>query len=1069
MAEETISKIYDVKIQGSDALKTLAELRLRSQELKDEQKQLGPVTADNAEQYFKLDSQIKSLNKEAAAYQKQITNSIKLQNEQERSLEALRTQLSLESAEFAKLGNTQRELARKAELGASIAATTAELKRQEEALGDHRRSVGDYEKATLSLRTEMRQLTETLVGLKIEGKENTEEYKAMSARLAQLKDAMADVNQQATSMASDTSNLDTMLQSVQGLTAAYGVWKSTSAALGVENEALEKTMAKLAIVMTALQSLTVLQNIAQKQSNVYRLAANLLQKADNTLLLQNIKARAAQNAVTASGTVVQKAAAAATWLWNAALSANPVVAVGVAIAALVAGVLALTGAFKSSSKESQAAARSMDAYKKSVEATNEVITGLERAELKRVRENDLASAQEIERLKANGATKEQLAAAELAAANRQRAVESAYATARVKEREQAHAAALQAIKDKEAEINSWTRSNKKLKEAQEELRELREEAGVLHDLLMDDAHAVEVNAQETIAANREANETIAREALATWLAMSQRRQKIEEETLKSQNVFHSSDIRAWQNFERDLFEIQQKGEKERLTARLKNRDITAKEYADEYRLLSLLSQQFYSKQSDDLNKYFADSRAKILAAAGKDTEMQIAEVVTAYDKAMKDLADVEPPKVVKGITDAEYRKLLGEYEEFLFNRAELETRLTKKMEEDIASIRENAIEAQHQKITSVIEGQYKEDYDRYANNEAKKLQVTIESLQKRIAALKEAGLSTAAEETALQATASQQNALNLERQLRDQSLSIKERHDLTEAALLAELELWEGNADKIDEINAQLVENDRAAIAARIQLAGDYMSAMGDALGALNDLLGAIDEQRLQDLQSRYDKEQAALDAQLANGLITEKAYGKQKEKLEADQAKEEAKIKREQAVRDRFAALFSIAMNTAMGIMNAINAAPPTSILSGGLPWSAIIGGIGAIQTAAVLATPLPKAARGQYVRGKSHSGGGVQMEVEGGETIINKRSASMFLPLLSAINEMGGGVPFTAPGSDGGFTIRSAVGSAGMSKHDMQTAIREAFRDVTIITTVEDYRRADAAYTNVQARGNI
>jgi hypothetical protein len=65
-----------------------------------------------------------------------------------------------------------------------------------------------------------------------------------------------------------------------------------------------------------------------------------------------------------------------------------------------------------------------------------------------------------------------------------------------------------------------------------------------------------------------------------------------------------------------------------------------------------------------------------------------------------------------------------------------------------------------------------------------------------------------------------------------------------------------------------------------------------------------------------------------------------------------------------------------------------------------------------------IPKAADGMLV-GNRHAQGGIKIgtpsgmiEAEGGEVIINRKSVSMYKPLLSAINEAGGGVKF----ADGG-----------------------------------------------------
>jgi hypothetical protein len=58
---------------------------------------------------------------------------------------------------------------------------------------------------------------------------------------------------------------------------------------------------------------------------------------------------------------------------------------------------------------------------------------------------------------------------------------------------------------------------------------------------------------------------------------------------------------------------------------------------------------------------------------------------------------------------------------------------------------------------------------------------------------------------------------------------------------------------------------------------------------------------------------------------------------------------------------------------------------------------------------------ARGGLLQGASHAQGGIKTpfgELEGGEAVINKRSTSMFAPLLSRINEAGGGRKFANGG---------------------------------------------------------
>lgn len=61
----------------------------------------------------------------------------------------------------------------------------------------------------------------------------------------------------------------------------------------------------------------------------------------------------------------------------------------------------------------------------------------------------------------------------------------------------------------------------------------------------------------------------------------------------------------------------------------------------------------------------------------------------------------------------------------------------------------------------------------------------------------------------------------------------------------------------------------------------------------------------------------------------------------------------------------------------------------------------------------------KGGYIEGKRHAQGGVMIEAEGGEAVMTRGAVTMFAPLLSAMNQMGGGTSF-------------AKGAVGMSSFD-------------------------------------
>ncbi|MCD8430382.1 hypothetical protein LNJ06_09400 [Tenacibaculum finnmarkense genomovar ulcerans] len=170
----------------------------------------------------------------------------------------------------------------------------------------------------------------------------------------------------------------------------------------------------------------------------------------------------------------------------------------------------------------------------------------------------------------------------------------------------------------------------------------------------------------------------------------------------------------------------------------------------------------------------------------------------------------------------------------------------------------------------------------------------------------------------------------------------------------------------------------------QIEAVGAVLNGLQDAWGMYNQSLEANEKKQLQTLEkSTNEKKKAlkkseeekkkALKKQLDDGLIDEEKYNKQiqslKEKsnkeiesLDAELEKKQAEIEYKKAKRERTSALFSIAVSTGIGIAKAAAASP----LTGGLPWTALIGAMGVAQAAFVMSKPLPN--KGHFVGG--HTG---------------------------------------------------------------------------------------------------
>ena len=90
---------------------------------------------------------------------------------------------------------------------------------------------------------------------------------------------------------------------------------------------------------------------------------------------------------------------------------------------------------------------------------------------------------------------------------------------------------------------------------------------------------------------------------------------------------------------------------------------------------------------------------------------------------------------------------------------------------------------------------------------------------------------------------------------------------------------------------------------------------------------------------------------------------------------------------------------------------------------------------------------AMGGYIDGARHSQGGVPLEAEGGEAIMTRGAVTAFAPLLSTLNQMGGGTSFS----------QGAVGQAGFdfpqqsTQQAQQTQITKTYVVENELTTIQ------------------
>lgn len=1045
MAEETIVKVLDVEIRATDALKELASLEVEIKKLQAAQKQMRAEGKADTEQYVALGQQIRAYRSRASELQKTIQTNIKIQNEEAGSLAAMRAQASLLTAELSKLGDTEADMAKRGELTAKIKDLTDRLKEAEAAYGDNRRSVGDYAIAGKALTQELGEITKKLYELATAGQRGSEEYENLAKKAQDLRKAQQEVNAEISAGGSLTKNLDGLMQAVNGVTAAYTLWQSASQLLGIQNEELEATMQKVVIATTALNALQEIQTALQKQS-----AAVILAK-----------------------TVATKAATAAQWLWNAAMAANPIGAVIVAVTALIAGVVALAKSLTNGASATREFNKAQEITAEIADKTDKKLAEIDSQKSIRLKQSELENREMIAQMRAKGATAEEIAKAEAKAAEDSSKVEVEAADDRVRANKGLIFQYGVELRAAQKVMEEKRKGSKKYKEAEAAVAELESKIKLLANTIREDELvALEAEAASMDRANEEREKAAAaaekqrNEEYQRRAALSERMQSLQEANIRAEAGYLKEDEISRMYYEQRLANLAEKGQRERLALQLKYGQITRDDYLAQLAILDAETEARNKENINRTNKYYEDLRQTILENVKKTEDEEVAEVNAKYDKMLQDLekasADYSKPQLIEGMSEEEYQAELDKFDEFRLNQLKLETAIEQQREEEIKAIRDNALSEQ----LKSIEDAYADDLKKFADNEGEKLKVQEKILREQIEARRAAGEETGDLEAQLRSNLSAQNAIEMSAELASTEHTAKQEYDIKMKYLQAQYELYEGNKEKQAEILAQMNQAHQEYLDKtneNIEKAFETFDKLKERMTEIDAIFSQAEESELKKAEDYNERQKNILQSRLDNGLITQKEYEAEVTKLDEELDEKTAEIERRQAVRQRAISIYSVILDTAKAIAKTFAQLGWPN----GIPGSIYLAAMGAAQIATIAAAPLPKAARGRLITGRTHAQGGEVIEAEAGEAIINRRATQMFLPLLSAINQAGGGVPFVAPYSDGGYAARYEAEK--IDRSSIAQAVRAGIADMKIYTTIEDIRRADRRYTQVESRGNF
>ena len=192
-----------------------------------------------------------------------------------------------------------------------IGADSGELQSFESKLADINQKVNSGELNFQQLRKTIKDYQ----GIAFEAGRTSPVGQQALADAANLQDRLTDLDNEVKRLAHDGANLQAAMQLGQGVLAGFTAFKGVTAALGIENEDLMKTMTQLQGASSALMAVEQLRTTLEKESFLVIKAKAIAQK---TL-----------SGVTAAYTFVQKAL-------NVAMEANPIGLLILAITSLIA-------------------------------------------------------------------------------------------------------------------------------------------------------------------------------------------------------------------------------------------------------------------------------------------------------------------------------------------------------------------------------------------------------------------------------------------------------------------------------------------------------------------------------------------------------------------------------------------------------------------------------------------------------------------------------------------------------------------------------------------------------------
>lgn len=975
-----------------------------------------------------LDAHLKDMAADMGEFQRNVGNYAVANNDLKKKYDELVGTLAALQSAYGKMSEADKASAEGKKLAASIneVSTAAKntkktLDEQTAAVEDARRSLGETGGTTSSVKRDLKELVLEIANLTIEyqnlseeeknsaeGQELAEHIRDLTEKAGVLKDAIADTNAAITNAASDTRGFDQVGGALQLAIDGFGLAAGAAEILGISEGELAEIQTKLQAAIAASNAMTKIQNALQKQSAVMQGVANLQTKAGAIAIKL-------KTAAEGKGVVTTKLLTAAQWLFNKAAAANPIGLLVVAIVACIAAVAGLIKIFNVFGSDTEK-------RKEQLKQEAEVLDGL-----------DKVYEQNTERMKAMGRSDAEVIASSIAGLKR---LSDAWAqhyysilelydtdADEYKEALEKKNESDEKFRDKLEEANN-VMIKMFAEEGEQQIADEMERVGALHTYkvtkinqemqkwkeLYKLVHTLDGTwtqaAQDTFDQRMDAiaqrrinkvNEEEEKEAEDARKKAADAAKKRQDEAAKAAEQLRK-EVQAGEDallkIIIDNLERQRQAEILSYNRKLKElQDRLAKTKDTEVQLRTALSNQIegltaeHNQKLQDIEFAFAERRLK--------TE---SDLISSHLSYVKEGSQEEFDWTLKSLDNQYAAELLT------IQKAEAAETLTSEQAEEM---RLN-IERKFQKLRLDAENDFaKKQLDaiqkRYADQEETSNTAMIVELNK-IKTQYAAKLAAAKGDTAAQirikeqfeqesADIQQRYAIQtaksavalIEEELKTENLSAEERANLTRQLAQAKAQLEQQMADAAIANIERVNEKDAKSKEQRMKNAQQWLQIAADSLNSINDLVSTIYDAKIAKVEEEQEAnteageaEQERIAQMVEQNVITEEEGEARKRAAEDKTAKKneelekkKAKLKEKQAKFDKLNSIAQVGISTALAIMNMMESAPwPVNIA-----MAAVAGAMGAVQLATIIATPLPK-----YAKGTGYHKGGPAIVGDGG-----------------------------------------------------------------------------------------